>query len=60
MNKYLKLMKERIEKGNLKDGYDLYNQADVEGILPTLPASYGIIGRVGTTLLIEKRNGTNR
>lgn len=44
MNKYLKLMKERIDKG----------------ILPTLPASYGIIGRVGTTLLIEKRSGTNR
>lgn len=34
-------------------GYDLYNKTDVNDLLPTLPASYGIVGRIGTTLIFE-------
>ena len=53
MGKYHELLKKRIESGDIPVGYDLYNRTDVNGILPTLPASYGIVGRVGTTLIFE-------
>lgn len=53
MNKYLTVLAKRISDGNLPIAYDPYNKADVRSILPTLPASYGIVGRIGTTLIFE-------
>lgn len=53
MGKYSDLIIERIKRGNLPIGYDLYNKTDVTELLPTLPASYGIIGRIGTTIIFE-------
>lgn len=54
MNKYYLILANRVNKGNLKTGYDLYNRTDVGDILPSLTASYGIIGRIGTTLIFEE------
>ena len=54
MGKYLNLLKNRIDRGgSLPIGYDLYNKSDVNDLLPTHPASYGIGGRICTTLIFE-------
>lgn len=53
MTKYQKILFNRICEGKVHIGYDLYNKTDVIDILPTLPASYGIVGRIGTTLIFE-------
>ena len=48
------ILANRIKKGKLKVGYDLYNRTDVGDILPSITASYGVIGRIGTTLIFEE------
>lgn len=60
MNKYYRILAKRVRQGALKTGYDLYNQTDVGDILPSITASYGVIGRIGTTLIFEERKDDNQ
>lgn len=54
MGKYMKLIMKRVEKdGSLPVAYDPYNKEDVNDIIPTIPASYGNLGRIGTTIIFE-------
>lgn len=53
MGKYKNIIVQRIKMGNLPIGYDLWNKTDVTNLLPTLPALYGTIGRIGTTIIFE-------
>lgn len=53
MTKYEKIILKMANEGNIPIGYDLYNKTDVIDILPTLPASYGVVGRIGTILIFE-------
>lgn len=56
MNKYYLILAKRVSQGTLKTGYDLYSRVDVGDILPSLTASYGVVGRIGTTLIFEEGN----
>ena len=55
-NKYMEIIKDRISQGDVPLGYDPYNKSDVDDVLPALPASYGVLGRIGTTVIFEKES----
>ena len=51
---YQKPIADRIRRGRLPLGFDLYNKADVNSLLPTINAtSYLSSGRAGHTLIFE-------
>ena len=52
---YLVPLAKRVSRGNLPDAYDLYNQADVNGICPSITATGFLCpGRAGHTLIFEE------
>lgn len=51
---YQKPIADRVRRGRLPLGFDLYNKADVNSLLPTINAtSYLCPGRAGHTLIFE-------
>lgn len=53
LSKYNDIVSKRVKEGGIPIGYDPYNKADVNDVCPSITASYGIVGRIGTTLIFE-------
>lgn len=56
--KWHKVVVNQIRRGECI-ALDVYNDTGHSKLLPTLPACYGCIGRVGTTLIFEERKHGN-